>query len=397
MGFDELGGKSNTTHLFLQTDWSEEEKSFRENLPAFLKGIEGANTVVKAPKREKEKNIEKTQEENDSELIIEGRSNDTQQSQAKIPRENKVTEDDAFADLFGDEQSAGAPEAEAPVTDSAPKSTTKEPEPVAEEDPFETSPTNFPPPADAPVAEEPQEPVAEEDPLLDGFDIDLYNERVKPIINQILSKIPDIDVEASLKSLPEYALRLDLDKHREDPDKIADFMVRAQAFKDSVMTEIIGLGQSLDLLKRAMDFALTNGVLCSKGSSREKRQAHVQFVASDLYVRLSHVAGLYRAYEKTLAALSSQSDLLSRLLTTQQDRMRGMFKSKAKPQEHEQEVEGQEAYEPPPEEPASMVAEARDVPAGKTQVDDDLVKLDDFDPSARKGKPDKFQKGEWDF
>lgn len=387
MDFDVSEGKSNTTQLFLQTDWSEEEKAFRENLPAFLKGIEGANPRVKAKKQEKEKKTEKTQEGDDDELIIEGRSNDTQQGQAKIPRENQVTEDDAFADLFGDEQSAGTTTQEVPVADSAPKPTPKESEPVVEEDPFESPPTSFPP-------EEPQGPEAEGDPLLDGFDIDLYNERVKPIIDQILSKIPDIDVEASRMSLPEYALRLDLDKHREDPDKIADFMVKAQAFKDSVMTEIIGLGQAQDLLKRAMEFALTNGVLCSKGSSREKRQAHVQFVADDLLVRQAHVTALYRAYEKTLGALSSQSDLLSRLLTTQQDRMRGMFKSKAKPQEQQL---MQEDYEPAAEEPAAMVEEARKVSSEPTQVDDDLVKLADFDPSVREGKPDKFQKGEWDF
>lgn len=391
MNFDDFKPKQDTTQLFFKTDWSEEEKAFRDGLPAFLKSIEQANPVVKAPKPNEEKNIEEKQEEKDGELIIKGSSNDTQQGQAKIPREKPVTDDEFLADFFGEEQAASPTAQAVPEADPAPKPTPKE-EPAAEEDPFESPPItpNFPP-------EEPQGPEAEgaADPLMDGFDTALYDGRVKPIIDQILSKIPDIDVEASCKSLPEYALRLDLDKHREDPDKIADFMVKVQSFKDSVMTEIIGLGQALDLLKRAMEFALTNGVLCSKGSSREKRQAHVQFVASDLYVRLSEVTALYKAYEKTLGALSSQSDLLSRLLTTQQDRMRGMFKSTLKeprdtaPAEHTTVAE----------EPAAMVEEPRKVPQQKTQVDADMTKLDDFDPSAKAESlvPDKFKKGEWDF
>jgi hypothetical protein len=389
MNFNDIKPKKDTTQLFFQTDWSEEEREFEESLPYFLKSIEEANPVVRRPKKGEEKNIEKTQEENEDELIIKSSSKSTQQGQAKIPRENQVTDDEFLADFFGEEQSASTAVPAEPEADAAPKPTTKAPEPVEEEDPFKASPaSDFPP-------KEEQAPVAEgSDPLLEGFDVDLYNERVKPTIDRILSKIPAIDVDASRGLLPEYGLRLDIDRYREDPDKIADLMVKAQSFKDSVMTHIIALGQAKELVKRAMDFALTNGAQCSKGSNATKREAHVQFVASDLYERQAEVVALHGAYEKTFGALSSQSDLLSRLLTTHQDRMRGMFKSTSKETREFAPAEPESA--PAAEEPAPMVEKAREVPHQSSQVSDDMAKLDDFDPSV-KAKSDKFQKGEWDF
>lgn len=401
-----------TKRRFFKADWAAEEKAFADAVPDFQALISRANkvvdkTLVDAGSRhmavkgqsetpaeppveahqeaEKEKD-NKTRDGSPDPLIID--------QEEHPPTEGQPLSDDDFFDIFEDEDPK-------PKQQEAKESPSKS-ESTPEEDPFGDSEPDFPPAKDT-AQDEPEyesegkavpAPAPEPQPrdgarLLGEFDSALFDAEIKPIVDGILAKVPSMDLDAAQKNLSSYSLKLELDKHRENPDVIVDQMVKVQSFRDSIMTELLGLGQNMQALKDAMAFVMSVGVKCSLASSREKRAADVQMVTHGLYEKLSRVERLHWAYDKIHRQLGSQSDLLSRLLTAQVERTKGFMASK--PRKHPESAPAWES-----DTPAPRVAPPKPTPIQPSQADDDVASLPDFDPS-KKPKKDKFFQGEVDF
>lgn len=404
---DIFPNQTTTKRRFFKDDWAEEEKAFADAVPEFQALISRANKVVDKtlvdvgsqdmavearPKTPVETPVEAQQgavEEKDNKarndlpdpLIIDHKEHP--------PAEGQLLNDDDFFDILEAEDPKSKqekPEEKHPVNE-APKS-----EAAPEEDPFGDSEPDFPPIEN--TEKEEATPESESQPnegprLLDEFDSALFDAEIKPIVEGILAKVPSMDLDAAQKNLSSYSLKLDLDKHRENPDVIVDQMVKVQSFRDSIMTELLGLGQNMQALKDVMTFVMSVGVKCSSASSREKRAADVQMVTSNLYQKLSRVERLHWAYDKTHRQLGSQSDLLSRLLTAQVERTRGFMASKPHKYPEKPPVWGSDT-------PAPRVAPPKPTPAQPSQAEDDVSSLPDFDPSKKPSK-DKFFQGEVDF
>jgi len=268
--FQELKSKASPPRRFFKADWSAEEKAFLENLPSFLGEIEAANPAgpcTSTIPRHEPKKEEIRQEQPAKELIIGTDTADAPfrgASAMRRPEESVVREEDPFDVLTSPPVAAQAKTELAPKPEGAPAVS---PEP----DPFESasgSPSSKGFPPEEKKAEGANaEPQA--NPFLDGLDVTRFQRDVKATGEEILSRIPDVNLKVLEASLPKYSICLNIDSQRETPESLGEKMARVQALMDSLHVDFQQLKLMVEGLDQAMDFILNNGVLCSSASSRE--------------------------------------------------------------------------------------------------------------------------------
>jgi hypothetical protein len=337
MTWRDLSPTRNRPRRFFREDWSREEQEFRDSIPSFLSAIAVANDGGEAGQAR-------------SNTLSDGFDFDDEpakepESKSEPAPEPAPAEDD---DPFSFDEPAEAEPAKA------------EPEPAepvkgAEPDPFDKPDDSFPP---------------SENPLSEGFDQKTFDSLIMPFVSATAERVSLPEIESARERLAGYGLHLDLDKHRENPDLIADLMTKVQAMKDSVMTEIVGLGQLLGLVKRAWDYIMAQGMSCSGGSNRDKRMAQVMYAGRDLYEKMTQVEVIYEAYDKTYRHLCGQTDMLSRLLTVHLERARGALATRPRKIKPEDDTFSA---------PAERVAEPVATSSEPTQADDEFSDLESFD------------------
>jgi hypothetical protein len=227
---------------------------------------------------------------------------------------------DPLDDLFAEEP---------PKKQTKPQSQT--PAPVPEEDDVFASvmnPVPFDPPyTKTPSAAVPAVPAAKyavvtpliDDGALEGFNSKEFDE-VRSVVSGILAKVDKADLDSITKTLPEYAVRLDLDHNRENPAIISDRIAQVQARLDSIHAVMMKLGPEAQALTQAWDYIADVGIVFSNASNREKRAAQAKLVMKDLWQRFVLVKALHISVEKSYKHLQIQFDTLSRLITCGQER-----------------------------------------------------------------------------
>ena len=362
MAFGDLRQKSTVLQRCLRSDWTEQEKKFRDNLTHYISAISAGNPKISEKKQNQqpvaaqgvaasEENPVKKIEGKDNAPCVESSQANAESVKAERPirPETTVSDQDDLNDLFD------LPSDKAPKKEEKPSS--------AEADPFDIVPaeqTKWTPPdlpssdrvpttksIDAEVASqmaaigdevktakkqkaEPEKKadkaeakaeVVEKPPEkpLDGFIFDEFKE-VQQIIANILSKVKKSDIDAISKMIPQFAVHIKLDRFAEHPAVISQAIAEVQHQLDSVHDQLMETGPESQALGAAWDYLGDIGVAFSSASNREKRMAQSKIVMRDLWQRYIEVKTIHTSLEKAYRHLQIQFDTLSRLITCEQER-----------------------------------------------------------------------------
>jgi len=337
MSFADLQPKE-PPRRFFQTDWSKEEKRFKENHSKFLASIKSVNPQISFDNYDTEikpENSEPTQTQSSSgfSLFIEEKKEteerDTSKEFVEYKRAEKPNEGNSAPQTKSEERMDFLDEflGDAKTQVETPKSTETPPSPeqpiavsgvVAETPPPEEKKTD---PLFAP--EDKKETLPEEKKLSsDEFNYEKFAV-VRGLVQQIMTgKVDEEQVIQYIDTVVSYCTNLELDEHRVRPEILADTMVKVQAKKDRVQAIVLDLTKKIRYMREAEEFLKTSGVSCSKASSETKRMGDVRLVIPEFFMLLATVEAAYELYEKQYKHLCNQTDVISRLVSTQQNEMR---------------------------------------------------------------------------
>lgn len=367
---------------YLQTDWSAEDKQFQDGLAHFKHSIALANPVVATYEDEsQEKNIEPqaiapqgvaaiavNAQKKSAEPVKDQRvrsvesgivenplrgdltalhGNDSLEGLAvperalkeqHLPTAKTGSPADELDDFFGVETKPAAK----PPAKATPAA--KPPEP----DPFDTTPVSgievaaddakksAPPKAGSKSVEDIESKIhamatfpppegdddeASEPAAMEGFDLDSFK-GIQTAVDDLLSSAKKVDVDAIVNELPNYAVQLDLDHYRKNPDVLSDKIIQVQAKRDSLNALMMKVGPELSTLIDAWDYVEDVGLAYSNASNREKRAAQAKILMKGLWARFVLVKRLHQSLKQADGNLEGQFNTLSRLITCSQDRNR---------------------------------------------------------------------------
>jgi len=334
MSFSELQPKE-PPRRFFQTDWSKEEKRFKENHSKFLALIKSVNPQVSFDNYDTEikpENSEpiQTQASADFSLFIEEKKEtqerDTSKEFVEYQRAENPNEGDSAPQTKSEERmdfldellGEAKPQVETPKPPETPLEQSVTVATVVAETltPEEKK-------ADPLFAPENKKDSSEEKKLSsDEFNYEKFA-IVRGFVEQIMKdKVDEAQVIQYIDTVVGYCTNLELDEHRVRPEILADTMVKVQAKKDRVQAIVLDLTKKLRYMKEAEEFLKTSGVSCSKASSETKRMGDVRLVIPEFFMLLATVDAAYELYEKQYKHLCNQTDIISRLVSTQQNEMR---------------------------------------------------------------------------
>lgn len=386
--FSEIYKKNNVVKKrLLKSDWSKEESEWDKNLSIFLESIKDANTIVKKDNVSiiKENSIVLKNEHTDTvstiieptiskEVIVDNKEfdfldfNDTTKEDVDISKahtDDVKTSSNAkneHIDLLKEEQEQLFNEKNNSVNNSIVSDTIKD------------------------------------DKLIEGFNVELFQLKIKSIADEILKNTPKIELEEMSSQLPEFTVKLNLDEYRENPDIIADYLIEVQSKKDALSSHLIKLSALHTSIDQAMDFVVNMGVSCSSASNKERRVAQVHYMIKDLFILYVNVQQVLDSYERTNKHLYGQTETLSRLLTAQIERSRVSFLSKPKTNSDNDYTSNtnKDRYNERSEQ--NVMDQNIHNKNTQTRVGNSPENLEQFNPHANfSSKPDKFKKGEIDF
>lgn len=381
---DAFREKPTTFTRYLKTDWSAEDKVFRDGLAHFRESIALGNPIVAPQENEKigepqpvpakrfvldvedhpEKvdAIEKDQTVQPVESSTVGNVgspiigspqlavSERALEESNLPTKPSGNSAEDLDDFFGGSEAKPAAKPSAkPAAPSKPiQSTTDEDDlfgaPISgieadEMKPEPAKPTLEPakaskPEVKAPLAAAPAitpTPTAapakkeeSEEPMemaLEGFGL----EEFKPIqdtVNELLASTKKADLDLIVNELPNYAVEMSLDSFRKNPDILSDKIIQVQAKQDSLHALMMMIGPELSTLIEAWDYIDKVGQNFSNASNREKRAAQAKILMKDLWERFVMVKRVHQSLDKAYKHLESQFNMLSRLITCSQDRNR---------------------------------------------------------------------------
>lgn len=166
------------------------------------------------------------------------------------------------------------------------------------------------------------QPQAPKEPaLFDDFDEALFK-KVKGIVDKIMSGLPTVDMPRILASLPNYAVRLEFDHYRENPDIVGEKLVQVQAMRDSLFALTSQLTAVYYSAKSAADYLSQAALVCSSASSREKRLAQIKLADSEFWVKYAEICRTYESVQQTFDFMNQQYEAISRMITILQIRLR---------------------------------------------------------------------------
>jgi len=296
-------------------DYTEHEASFKQDHSKFLQSISIANKelseIFSFAESVDSKQVA-TKEEKSSKKVEEISEVDVELSDVTGPMSGQVAKKPA---LYREEFPLSSDPFDAIVS---PTSTTKD---IEKELFGETSPApkseekkEAPKVLKTASVEPKEEPSKLSEKPSEAFDIDRFNP-TKKAIDQLLSQVEVGDIDAKLKSLSSYAVRLELDHARENPDRLWDLMVEVRNKMDSLHALIVELGPLENTFDQGIKRLRTIGNTCSKGSSKEKRDGEVEILISDLLNRQNEINRVYETAKFSYEHLKGQQEMLSRLVS----------------------------------------------------------------------------------
>lgn len=368
---------------YLKTDWSAEEKSFRDGIPAFLESIKDGNALTgpvafeyreeksdpqsgaaKQVAEKVQKNAQSVQEARQESVIsttVLGPNcgpNDIQPTQPAQPRHSvsSVNDDDLFdfaapaktpatsqkpaeapkvQDPFGDDFVA-EPVAPKPTVQTAAKPIeakvdSPKGESKVQQSQSVTAPKQIAQPAaveqkqsEASLLKSPEiRPASElkELPPMEGFDYDRF-EHIRRTADRMLEALPDVDLAYLDRNLVDYSVDMDLDAHRDNPSILSQKLLEVQAKRDSLFVEILRIAPWRKACESAADYYSTSGLECANGKNKESRLAQIYNAIPEFWVRHSRIERTYDSVERTYKHLEGQYEMLSRLITCLQMKMK---------------------------------------------------------------------------
>jgi hypothetical protein len=379
MDFNDLRPKRDVQKKLIKTDWSAEEAAFKANLAAFHADIEVANFELEicAPEAPKE-NTGKPKEgaPQSVELVnvpqnLNVRAPDEgvpvpQPAQPVQPKEKYLpTEDDVFGDctpasqkdVFGEHAVTNTPaKSPAPVESAddifgdddffgeSPKKSAPAPEPKQAPKPAPAAPAPTPAPAaveakvEAEKADEPDpfvEPIeSKESPVHALADEDLTDEELVArginiqgyrdmmmVVNGMLVKVPEVNIEHLLATQSEYAADIDFDHTREDPQTLSKKIHELAAKRESVGTQLKWIKPNVVAMKHAIEWIKDIGPTLSSAKNAEKRTAEIKLLTWKFWQRHALLDRLHKDYESTYDHLTRQLEAVSRLVTCEQHKL----------------------------------------------------------------------------
>lgn len=151
--------------------------------------------------------------------------------------------------------------------------------------------------------------------VLNGFDMDGFNE----IVNYVKQDLDTVDRSLDLNLLAlqvnEYKVDLDLANHEERLSVLGDKMLEVQAKIDSIRTPLGSLTAWAQALEKAWKYIEGVGLLYSRASNKEKREAQVKLALRGLWLEYTRVTRLRDSYKNVFDSLGGQRDVLSRIMT----------------------------------------------------------------------------------
>lgn len=149
---------------------------------------------------------------------------------------------------------------------------------------------------------------------MEGFDFERF-EQVMETVNRITDGLPRVELARIMNSVGEYAVSLELDHHREDPNVLSDRLCEIQGKRDSLHALTLYLTPLVYSMKQAADYLESAGINCSIASSKEKRISQIKLQEPDFYVRYSDVLRTSETVDKTFMQLDGQYECISRCIT----------------------------------------------------------------------------------
>lgn len=356
--------RGNMPRHFQKTDWSEEQKKFREMIPTFLKNVECANVIV--PERKEGEEVKKSSQpqpvedddfisfldeqpeesakkvqESDASFVESRHAEETSTNESaslhepnepKIPEEPEEPEmppEDLYAvsgadplkNIFDDGESVKV-EQQAFSDAAADVSAEDLSSPLEEEGP---SPDPAKTPEDTQVKNEEKKTAKKDSPRpvvdpLKNFDFEGFKD-MQAIAERMLSGVDrKLDLDLLEKQLDDYYVVLNLDAERENIEELNNGMIRVQAAIDSVSTVLKKLVPLANELNRAWDWLEDTGIAYANATNREKREAQVKIVLKEFWLEVCQALRVRQSYENRQRELKGQWETISRLMTFDQYR-----------------------------------------------------------------------------
>lgn len=366
---------------YLKQDWSAEEKAFKDGIPEFQRSVSPCNTpmdnpcyaykpeekievqapaekgVAKEPEKMCEiKKDERTAPVESANVRIDSATQPTLRRDVKVledpldpfsvptitaPKNEEKMSDDFF-DAEQPKQSAAtlsptklSSKAVDPFEDfvaPAPKVTpTKQAEPVEAKKPERAVPASVIAVSAALTKLSPakEDEFPKDSPLhaeltpaeMDGLDVERFN-TIRRTVQRMLDGAPNHDLTKLTWNIDDYAVEMDLDPHRENPNILSQKIVEIQAMRDSLWSEALKVSPVYDSFKGAEKYLKEVAIDCSTRSSGERRLAHIKALLAEFYVRLNAIERAKYNVDKALERLGGQYDCISRLVTTLQQKIK---------------------------------------------------------------------------
>lgn len=354
---------------YLRYDWSAAEKKFSDGLAQFKSGIACANPIIfveeqknhqpqSSPAKEvalaSEKPVKNPAEKQQDialtvvELANVGASVGDPANLPPLATKESSTlpaKDDFLDDLIQPNQKSEPPKQPAPKKKSddflddifaspspvpaplqpasAPKAETKKA--TAPAQPVDTPPWETPKAETAPVTkvenkitEVKSETSAKKDSkltaLMDGFDHAQFVS-VQEMINRVMNRVPDEDLDQIQGQLANYGVELHLDHYRENPRNLDEKIAEVKKNQDGIQAVRRRVAPMCDKLRLGWEVATKVGASCSAASNEAKRLGQIMSVCEDIFVRYHKAKSILDQCEQEYEHLQRQYEAVSRLTT----------------------------------------------------------------------------------